>query len=62
MTKYFFKFRQTSTKPPGQWVVCGPFDSYETAMADHQLSRAWDCQLSPVFPAASKHEAEAKPV
>lgn len=56
--KYFFKFRQTSPKPPGQWVVCGPFENYQTAKSERENSKAWDCEVSNVFTAASKEAAE----
>lgn len=60
-SSYFYKFRQTSPKPPGAWVLCGPFESYEAAKADRQNSKQWDCELTSVFSASSKADAEAMP-
>jgi len=59
--KHFFKFRQTSEGQIGQWVVCGPFENYDAAKADRTNSKAWDCELSPIFTASSKEDAEKMP-
>jgi hypothetical protein len=60
--KYWYKFRQTSPRPPGQWIVCGPYDSCEAAAVAREKSKAWDCEVGNVFPAASKEEAEQSPL
>jgi hypothetical protein len=55
---YYFKFRQTSPSPASQWVLCGPYNSRKEAEAERRRSKAWDCELSIVFSASSKEEAE----
>jgi hypothetical protein len=58
--KWWFGFRQTSPKPPGQAIACGPYESYEKAKAERQKSKAWDCEVSIPYSADSKDEAEEK--
>lgn len=60
MTLYYYGFRQTRPAPPGRWVLCGPFDSYDLAMSNRTNSKAWDCDLSVVFGADTRAEAEAR--
>ncbi|MFG1270787.1 hypothetical protein V5F40_22815 [Xanthobacter sp. DSM 14520] len=55
----FFKFRQTSPPPPGKWVTCGPFDTYDQATAERNRSYAWDAEVGPVFSASSLEEAQS---
>jgi hypothetical protein len=55
---WYFAFRQTSPKPPGQWIACGPYNSYEKASEERSQSKAWDCEVSVPYAAASKEEAE----
>ncbi len=57
--KFYFGFKQTKPAPPGVWVLCGPFDTYDEAMSDRQNSLAWDCELSIPFYATSRGIAEA---
>ena len=56
--KFWFGFRQTSPKPPGQAIVCGPYSSYEEAKNEREKSKTWDCEVSIPFSADSKEEAE----
>jgi hypothetical protein len=55
--KWFFCFRQTSPKPPGAWVVQGPYDSYEKAKAKREAAKASDAEVSTPFRASTKEEA-----
>jgi hypothetical protein len=55
---WYFAFRQTSPTPPGQWIACGPYDSYEQASEERRRAKNWDCEVSVPFSAASKEEAE----
>jgi len=34
--KYWFGFRQIIPQPPGKWVICGPYSSYEKAMKERE--------------------------
>lgn len=58
--KYYFGFRQTIPAPPGQWIVCGPYDTHDQAMSARQNSKAWDCHVTAPFVASSVEEAENK--
>ena len=58
--KYWFGFRQTTPKPPGSAVPCGPYDSYEEALQERTKAKAWDCAVSTPFQASSKSEAAIK--
>lgn len=58
VSRYFYRFRQTHPSPPGSWVSCGPFETYEQAVADRKRSKEWDCELSHVFASATKKDAE----
>ena len=58
--KWFFCFRQTSPKPPGQWVVEGPYDTYERAKAEREAAKAWDADVTAPFAASTKAEAQGK--
>jgi hypothetical protein len=58
IANWYFKFRQTKPSPPGQWIVCGPYDSYEKAKSEREKSKAYDGGVSNVFRACSKEEAE----
>jgi hypothetical protein len=60
VVKWFFCFRQTSPKPPGAWVVQGPYDSYEQAKAARAAAKAWDAEVSTPFSASTKAEAQGK--
>ena len=59
-SKWYYWFRQTTPKPPGGWVLCGPFETYEVAKRDREISKAWDAELSVPFSASSQEEAEKK--
>ena len=56
--EWYFGFRQTSPKPPAQWIACGPYDSYEKAAKERHRAKAWDCEVSVPYSATSKEEAE----
>jgi len=56
--KYWFGFRQTTPRPPGQAIACGPYDSYEQAKLERERSKAWDCEVSIPFAAANQQEAD----
>ncbi|GAB6075124.1 hypothetical protein [Desulfurobacterium crinifex] len=58
--KYWFGFRQTHPPPPGEWVPCGPYSSYEEAMRERNKAKAWDSQVTAVFTASNKEEAKEK--
>jgi hypothetical protein len=58
--KWWFGFRQTSPKPPGQAIACGPFGSYDEAKGERERSKAWDCEVSIPYSATSKEEADEK--
>lgn len=58
-TKWYYWFRQTTPKPPGGWVLCGPFETYERAKRDRDNSKAWDAELGTSF-SVSNEEAGAK--
>lgn len=58
MTSYWFKFRQTIPRPPGGWVVCGPYRSMDEAKAARNQAKAYDSEVSIPFFAATKAEAE----
>lgn len=60
MSKYYYGFRQTFPRPPGRWVSCGPFDTYDLAMSDRRRSKQWDCELTEVFEAASQQDAQGR--
>ncbi len=34
--KYWFGFKQTFPKPPGQAIPCGPYDTYEIAKRERK--------------------------
>ena len=56
--KWWFGFRQTTPKPPGQAIACGPYESYEKAKDERERSKAWDCEVP--YSASSQEEAEGK--
>lgn len=58
--KWWFGFRQTIPKPPGQAIACGPYESYDKAKAERKRTKASDCEVSIPFTASSKDEAEEK--
>jgi len=58
--KWWFGFRQTTPKPPGQAIACGPYESYEKAKDERERSKAWDCEVSVPYSASSQEEAEGK--
>jgi hypothetical protein len=55
--KYWFGFKQTIPKPPGQAIPCGPYETYEIAKIEREKAKAWDCEVSIPFLAESKDEA-----
>ena len=56
---FWFKFRQVIPRPPGNWVLCGPYRSYDEAKQKRQIEKARaDAEVSIVFSAASKDDAE----
>ncbi|MBA4417770.1 MAG: hypothetical protein C0392_07655 [Syntrophus sp. (in: bacteria)] len=59
-TIYWFGFRQTVPRPPAKAVPCGPYDSREKANRERESSKAWDCNVSTVFIAETREEAEKK--
>ena len=58
--KWWFGFRQTTPKPPGQAIARGPYESYEKAKDERERSKAWDCEVSVPYSASSQEEAEGK--
>lgn len=57
---YYFKFRQISPQPPAAWILCGPFATYDAALANYNSSKQWDCEVTPPFAASSADEAASK--
>lgn len=57
--RYYYGFRQTTPKPPGQWVLCGGKSNYDEAKAEYNNSKAWDCELSPLIGYQSREEAQS---
>jgi hypothetical protein len=60
--QYYFKFRQIIPRPPGSWVVCGPYNTYDEAKRARETAKAWDAEVSIPFSASSKEEAEKRNV
>ena len=58
--KYWFGFRQTIPRPPGKWVICGPYSSHEEAMKERERSKAWDAEVTLVFIADNEKEAQER--
>lgn len=56
---YWYCYRQTTPRPPGARVVCGPFESRELAMSARERDKL-DGELGVPFEADTKAEAEAK--
>ncbi len=59
--KWFYKFRQLGGSRPAGWVIRGPFKSYDEAMTERQNDKKFDSEVSDVFPAASREDAESIP-
>ncbi|MFH1372441.1 MAG: hypothetical protein ABII79_01410 [bacterium] len=58
--KYWFGFRQTSPKPPGQAIACGPYSTQEEARIEREKAKAWDCEVSIPYMASTQKEAKEK--
>lgn len=58
--QWWFWFRQVIPQPPGQWVLCGPYATYEKADRERTRSKAWDAEVSVHFAATTKEEAEKR--
>lgn len=59
--KYWFGFRQIIPQPPGKWVICGPYSSYEKAMKEReQENKAQDAEVTEVFIANDEKEAKKR--
>jgi len=58
--KYWFGFRQTIPRPPGQAIACGPYSTYEEAKIEREKAKAWDCEVSIPYSAETKEDAEKK--
>lgn len=56
--RYYYGFRQTTPKPPTQWILCGGERSHDEMKAEHANSNVWDCELSPLFASPSREEAQ----
>lgn len=56
--KYYFGFRVIN--PVGSWVVQGPFDTNDQAMAARERAKASDAHVTAPFVARSKDEALPK--
>lgn len=55
----WFQFRQIIPQPPGQWVITGPFETYESANGNRdQCKNQFDAQVNIVFSALSREAAE----
>jgi len=60
MKKYWFGFRQVIPKPPGKWILCGPY-SYEEAIKEREKeNKAWDAEVTEVFFANDEKEAQER--
>jgi hypothetical protein len=60
MALYWFKFRQTRPRPPGDWVVCGPYRTMDEAKTARNQAKAYDSEVGIPFSAETKTEAERK--
>lgn len=56
---HWYWYRQTTPRPPGAWVVSGPYPSREAAMAARELDKR-DGQVGVPFLAETKEHAETK--
>jgi hypothetical protein len=56
--KYYFGFRVIN--PVGSWVVQGPYDTNDQAMAARERAKASDAHVTTPFVARSKDEALPK--
>jgi hypothetical protein len=56
--RWYFAFRQTVPRPPGKWIACGPYDSYQQALDERRRTKQWDCEVSIPYSAASKKDAD----
>lgn len=57
---WWFGFRQTVPKPPGQAIPCGPYMTYDEATKEGGRAKAWDCEVSTPYTASTKEEAAQK--
>ena len=58
--EYYLGFRQTHLQPPGQWVLCGPYKTYEEAENYGKGINAWDSQITVPFLASSEQDAKSR--
>ncbi|GLO69411.1 hypothetical protein MACH17_09280 [Phaeobacter inhibens] len=58
---FWYWYRQTTPKPPGAWVITGPYSSREDAMSSREFDKQ-DGQVGVPFQADTKEEAETKTV
>jgi hypothetical protein len=56
--KYYFGFRVIN--PVGSWVLYGPYDTHDQAMAARERAKASDAHVTTPFVAKSKDEALPK--
>ena len=52
-------YRQTIPKPPGAWVVAGPYETKEAAMSARDADKR-DGDVGVPFLAATREEAETR--
>lgn len=58
--QWWFGFRQTHPRPPGRAIACGPYPTLAKAKVEREHAKAWDCEVSIYYSAATKEEAEQK--
>jgi len=58
--QWYFAFRQIVPHPPGHWVPCGPYSSYEETKMEREKSKAFDAEVSVPFVANNIEDARKK--
>ena len=57
---FWFGFKQTIPSPPGNVILCGPYNTYDEAKKERENAKQWDCEVSAPFAAKSEDEALKK--
>ena len=58
--KWWFGYLKTTLKLPRKAIACGPYESFDKAKVERESSKAWNCEVSNLFSASYKDEAEEK--
>ena len=56
---YWYWYRQTTPRPPGSWVISGPYETRELALSSREFDKC-DGDVGVPFIAMTKEEAETK--